>query len=151
MKISPGHTLTLLVLLSPECPMCVSYTQLLKKTKTKYGDDLQLIGLVPGRSYKDPVLQEFAESYALNFPIYVDKKFRIVSYLKGEVTPECFLFDKDGRLVYSGAIDNWLADLGKKRPHADQHYLLDAIEQSLSYRPVVLPFVKAQGCLLNEY
>ena len=140
-----------LVLLSPDCPMCISYTQLLKKIRTKYDQEVELIGIIPGRTYQDSVVLKFVNKYELNFPVYVDKKLRISRYLKAELTPECFLFDQKGILVYSGAIDNWLTDLGKKRLQADQHYLLDALAQTHAGLPLLSSYVKPQGCLLNEY
>jgi hypothetical protein len=93
----------------------------------------------------------FTASYRLNFPLYVDKKMSLTRYLEGEVTPEVYLFNSNGQLVYRGAIDNWLVDLGQKKQKPDQHYLLNAITQTLSGELVRLPFVKAQGCILNDY
>jgi hypothetical protein len=71
--------------------------------------------------------------------------------LKGEVTPEVFLLDAQGQLLYHGAIDNWLAGIGQKRQKPNEHYLLDAINQSLLGQAVSIPYVKAQGCILNDY
>ncbi len=150
-QIQFGSKLTLLVLLSPECPMCSSYTPLLKKMNAAYPEDLQVIGIVPGKAYHDTMIVAFAKNYELNFPLFVDKQFMVSGYLKGEVTPEAFLFDRNGQLVYRGAIDNWLSDLGKKRPKADQHYLMDALQQTLTGIAVQLTYAKPKGCLLNEY
>lgn len=147
---NPKHPVVL-VLLSPDCPMCISYTQLLKRIRTKYDQEIELIGIIPGRTYQDSVVLKFVDKYELNFPVYVDKKLKVSRYLKAELTPECFLFDQKGMLVYSGAIDNWLTDLGKKRLQADQHYLLDALSQTHSGIPLLFSYVKPQGCLLNEY
>ena len=147
---NPKHPVVL-VLLSPDCPMCISYTQLLKRIRTKYDQEIELIGIIPGRTYQDSVVLKFVDKYELNFPVYVDKKLKVSKYLKAELTPECFLFDQKGMLVYSGAIDNWLTDLGKKRLQADQHYLLDALSQTHSGIPLLFSYVKPQGCLLNEY
>lgn len=142
---------TTLVLLSPECPMCINYIPLLKKLGKDYGHDLQIAGLIPGRTYEDSTVMQFMRTYEINFPVYVDRDMQVSRYLKGEVTPEVFLFNDGGKLVYHGAIDNWLSALGKKRTRVDQHYLLDAIEQMLKGNMVALSYVKPQGCLLNEY
>lgn len=147
---NPKHPVVL-VLLSPDCPMCISYTQLLKRIRTKYDQEIELIGIIPGRTYHDSAVLKFVNKYELNFPVYVDKKLKVSKYLKAELTPECFLFDQKGMLVYSGAIDNWLTDLGKKRLQPDQHYLLDALSQTHSGIPLLFSYVKPQGCLLNEY
>jgi hypothetical protein len=151
LRIAPANTLFALVLFSPECPMCINYTQTLNAIQQQYGEKIQLIGIVPGKTYADSTLLNCIESYSLNFPLYVDRNMKLSRYLKGEVTPEVFLFGVDGQKLYHGAIDNWLLGLGQKKQKPDQHYLLNAIEQTLAGETVTLPHIKAQGCILNDY
>jgi hypothetical protein len=143
--------LSALVLLSPDCPMSVNYTKTLNDMQEQFGTSLQLLGIFPGSTYEDATILGFAKSYRLRFPLYVDTKMQLSRKLKGEVTPEVFLLDADGRLVYHGAIDNWLVGIGQKRQKPSEHYLLDAINQSLLGQAVSIPYVKAQGCILNDY
>ena len=143
--------LSALVLLSPDCPMSINYTKILNDMQQQFGDTVQVMGILPGKTYKDSTILDFAAAYRLQFPLYVDKKMHISGLLKGEVTPEVFLLDAKGQLVYHGAIDNWLAGIGQKRQKPNEHYLLDAINQSLLGQTVSIPYVKAQGCILNDY
>jgi len=76
---------------------------------------------------------------------------KLTKLLRAEVTPEAFLFDSSGTCIYRGAIDNWLVEIGKKKIKADEHFLQNAIEQTLRGEQVAINFIKAQGCLLNEY
>ena len=140
-----------LVLLSPDCPMSVNYTKTLNGLQQQFGDTLQVMGILPGMTYEDSTILGFAKEYGLRFPLYVDKKMHLSRKLQGEVTPEVFLLDADGQLVYHGAIDNWLAGIGQKRQKPNEHYLLDAINQSLLGQTVSIPYVKAQGWILNDY
>lgn len=142
---------TAIVLLSPECPMCINYTTLLKQINKKYGQQVNLVGVVPGKTYSDSTILEFAGSYNIDFPLYTDSTMQLCRFLKGEVTPQVFLFERNGRLVFHGALDNWLSGLGKKRNKPDEHYLLDAINQTLNGATVTRAYVKPQGCLLNEF
>jgi len=144
-------TLSALVLLSPDCPMSINYTKTLNDMQQQFGNSVQVMGILPGKTYKDSTILDFAASYHLQFPLYVDKKMQLSRQLKGEVTPEVFLLDAQGRLLYHGAIDNWLAGIGQKRQKPNEHYLLDAINQSLLGLAVSIPYVKAQGCILNDY
>jgi peroxiredoxin len=57
-------------------------------------------------------------------------------------TPHYFLFDKDGRLAYSGRMDNSPRDASK----AETHELRDAIDDLVAGRPVRLPETEAIGC-----
>lgn len=143
--------LSALVLLSPDCPMSVNYTKTLNDLQQRFGDTIQVMGILPGATYRDSTILHFAEEYHLQFPLYVDKKMHLSRQLKGEVTPEVFLLDAKGHLLYHGAIDNWLAGIGQKRQKPNEHYLLDAINQSLLGQTVSIPYVKPQGCILNDY
>lgn len=143
--------LSALVLLSPDCPMSINYTKTLNDMQQQFGNSVQVMGILPGKTYKDSAILDFASAYHLRFPLYVDKKMHISRLLKGEVTPEVFLLDAQGQLLYHGAIDNWLAGIGQKRQKPSEHYLLDAINQSLLGKAVSVPYVKAQGCILNDY
>jgi hypothetical protein len=143
--------LSALVLLSPDCPMSINYTKTLNDMQQQFGNSVQVMGILPGKTYKDSTILDFAAAYHLRFPLYLDKKMHVSRLLKGEVTPEVFLLDAQGQLLYHGAIDNWLAGIGQKRQKPNEHYLLDAINQSLLGQTVSIPYVKAQGCILNDY
>ena len=143
--------MNILVFLSPECPMCINYTLTLSKMQKEYGQELQITGIIPGTAYSDQEILAFADSYSLSFPILTDKKKELSTKLQAEVTPEAYLFDRVGTLVYSGAIDNWLSLLGKKKAKPDKHYLSDAINQTLHGQLVTTPYAKAQGCAINDY
>ncbi|HMP94962.1 MAG TPA: hypothetical protein PKD90_18930, partial [Phnomibacter sp.] len=85
------------------------------------------------------------------WPVWVDSSLMLTNMLQGRVTPEVFLFNTQGKLVYQGAIDNWMTDLGKKKPKANQHYLQQALEATVKGLPVKQPFQKAAGCRINDY
>lgn len=150
-NIGSSGKLELLVLMSPECPMSVNYTLTLNQLQEAYSEQLRITGLIPGSAYNDDTVRAFARSYKLLFPLLTDRKQELTRQLHGEVTPEVFLFNQEGRLIYTGAIDNWMATLGKKKQKADQFYLADAIRQAINGDPVAIAYVKAQGCSLNEY
>lgn len=59
-----------------------------------------------------------------------------------ERTPHYFLFGNDGKLVYSGRMDNSPRDASK----AETHELEDAIGDMLAGRPAAIPRTDAVGC-----
>lgn len=59
-----------------------------------------------------------------------------------ERTPHYFLFDKDGKLAYSGRQDNSPRDASK----AETHELDDAIAEMLAGRPIAAPRTDSIGC-----
>jgi thioredoxin-related protein len=149
--IGSSGKMELLVLISPECPMCINYTLTLNTLKEQYANEMRITGLVAGSAYSDEAVLAFARAYNISYAILTDRKNDVVKKLKGEVTPEVYLFDQTGQCVYRGAIDNWLTTLGKKKTKPDQFYLADAIQQTIKGEPVTTAYVQAQGCALNEY
>lgn len=151
LRIDATNKLLAIVFLSPECPMSVSYTKTLRELQQDYPADLQIIAIVPGRTIRDAQINNFAATYDFKFPIYVDRRLDLVKRMRAEVTPEVFLFDRNGAYLYSGAVDDWLGELGKKKSKPEQHYLRNAINSFLVGVPQDITYVKAQGCLINDF
>ncbi|RPD45558.1 redoxin domain-containing protein [Paracnuella aquatica] len=143
--------LLLLVLMSPECPLCKNYSLVLNNLNQEYGAQVQVLGIVPGKAYTGDTLQQFAKEYQINFPLLIDADMRLSQYMQATVTPEVVLADSTGAIVYRGAIDDWVIGLGKKKQVAQQHYLADAINQYLDGQPVAIRSTIAKGCLINEF
>ena len=150
-RLVPATLPTILVFLSPECPMSVSYTRTLTQMQHDFHSTIQIFAIVPGSTYTDEKVRKFYKEYGLTFPIYTDRKLQLAKKMKATVTPEVFLFNTTGKLVYRGAIDDWLQELGKKKTKPEQHYLRDAILQCLNGQPVALSYVTPQGCLINDF
>jgi peroxiredoxin len=143
--------LHLFIMLSPECPLCKNYSLVLNKLHRKYESSVQLLGIVPGNTYSADTLQRFAQDYGIGFPLLIDTEMRLSRHLKATVTPEVILADNNGDIIYRGAIDDWMVELGKKKPAPQQHYLADAINQYLNGQPVSIRSTVAKGCLINEF
>lgn len=139
---------TVIVFLSPECPLCKNYIPLLNKLKDSY-PGLNIVGLIPGKSYSLRGLREFYQQYNIKFNLYIDYEKKAANALKANTTPEAFLIDTKGAIRYRGLIDNWAINLGVKRKIITNHYLEDAIKdlanQSFQYKETV-----AVGCLIND-
>jgi len=67
------------------------------------------------------------------------------------VTPEVFLVDEKGTVLYSGAIDNWFVSLGRNRFAPSEHYLLDAFKEVISGKKVEVSNKPAIGCFLERH
>jgi peroxiredoxin len=89
-------------------------------------------------------MQQRAKERGFQFPYVVDATSDVARAFGASRTPEFFLFDKDGKLVYHGALDD-----NKDAAHASQHYLKDALEAVLTGRPVAVAETKAVGCSIK--
>ncbi len=90
-------------------------------------------------------MQTRAKERGLQFAYVVDATSDVARAFGATRTPEFFLFDKDGKLVYHGALDDNSKDASK----ASQHYLKDALEAVLAGKPVEIAETKAVGCTIK--
>jgi hypothetical protein len=116
-----------------------------------YKKEVDIIGVFPGKAYTAAEYASYKEKYKVHFTLATDTAGVLVKGLKATVTPEVFLIGKEGKILYSGAIDDWATSLGKHRSAATRHYLQEAITACLQHKEVAVPAVRAVGCLINDY
>tara|TARA_B100001093_G_C26852313_1_gene1025703 strand:+ start:2090 stop:2665 length:576 start_codon:yes stop_codon:yes gene_type:complete len=138
-----------IIFISPECPLCQSYTKQIKKLQDKYKDKLKFYGVLPGTSYSHQEMDSFLNLYDLTIDIIYDNNYALVNRLNASITPEVYLIDKNNTVKYHGLIDNWLGELGRKRQTVSKHYLNDAIESFLSGKEIKIKKTKAIGCFIE--
>lgn len=66
------------------------------------------------------------------------------------VSPQAAVFDSNGKLIYSGRIDDRFVAFGQSRPAPSVHDLENAIENTLRGKPVAPMRTKAIGCYLDD-
>ena len=66
------------------------------------------------------------------------------------MTPEVFTVDASGDVLYKGAIDDWVGELGQHRSVIRGHYLRDALTDIVRDRPVELSETQAIGCYIER-
>jgi len=141
---------TVVYFLSPECPLCISYTRNLKQLASDFSDErVQFVGIFSGKWFSEDEVKTYSLKYGLSFQMLLDDDLSFAKKLNASVTPEAFLLDSSGRVRYSGAIDNWVNDLGKKKLEVTEHYLRDAIAATLAGEEVPVRSAKAVGCLIE--
>lgn len=67
----------------------------------KYKDNKDFVMLVIGREHTDEDLQKYNERKKFTFPLYPDPKREVFSLFAEKSIPRAYLFDKNGKLIYS--------------------------------------------------
>jgi thiol-disulfide isomerase/thioredoxin len=134
--------------LSPECPLCINYSDVLSSIPEKYGDRIKVYGVFSGGFYTKNAINKYASTYKIPFPLLIDPQFNLASQLGAEITPECFLLDQNGFVQYRGAIDDRAPAPGKFKNQASANYLEEAIGAVLSGKTVPVNYTKAVGCFI---
>jgi thioredoxin-related protein len=87
-------------------------------------------------------MQDYAKGQSFNWFYAEDKNNELADAFGASRTPEVFLFNKDGKLVYRGAIDDSPSDANSVK----RNHLKEAISQSVSGREVTVKTSKSVGC-----
>lgn len=150
-QLTKGKTATVYVMISPECPLCQSYSRTLIQLYDAYFKrGITFYGIVPGKNYSEEKIKEFISTYSIPFEIVIDTDKKFTRYVNAHITPEVFLINHLDEIVYSGRIDNWAYELGKKRKVITQHDLRDALESIINKQPVKVVKTKAIGCFIED-
>jgi peroxiredoxin len=89
-------------------------------------------------------MQERAERQGFNFDYLHDEDQSALRAYGAERTPEVFLFDRDRRLVYHGAIDD-----SRDETEVSQRYLRDAVEAALAGQEPAVSETPPVGCTVK--
>ena len=88
--------------------------------------------------------QRWAEQYELPYPILEDRRGMVGRLYQAKTTPHVFIIDREGVLVYAGAIDNDPA--GVKPPDERVNFVDRALTEMAAGQPVTIPESKPYGC-----
>ena len=83
-----------------------------------------------------------AKAVGYKFPYVVDETSDLARAFGASKTPEAFLFDASGKLVYHGAID----DNAQDAKAVEHRWLQDAVVAVQGSKPVAVAETKAMGC-----
>jgi peroxiredoxin len=86
-----------------------------------------------------------AEEQGFNFDYLYDEDQSALNAYGAERTPEVFLFDRDRRLVYHGAIDD-----SREEDEVSESYLRDAIEAVLAGEEPPVSDTAPVGCTVKR-
>jgi peroxiredoxin len=139
------------VFLAPDCPFSQNYTLTLNDLQTKFAaDSVAFYGVVAGTGFRKAEIDEFVQAYKIAFPILPDRNFALADFFHAMKTPEVFVVNSHGDLIYKGAIDNWAAGFGQHRRTITEHYLLDALNSWIRGDEVPIKETEAVGCFIER-
>ncbi len=87
-------------------------------------------------------MKEYANKQGYGWSYLLDKNSALADAFGANRTPECFLFNGDGKLVYHGAIDDNPNDAAA----VSRKHLVTAIEDVLAGREVSVKESRSVGC-----
>jgi thiol-disulfide isomerase/thioredoxin len=145
------HKATVIIFLSSDCPLCLSYAPVLQQLKDRFSkDSISFLGVFPGQLYTGAEIRTFYMTSKSDLTLCLDKNKELALELGATITPEVFVLDRKGNTLYSGRIDNWAYEVGKKRTVVTEHELEDALIAIAKGEPVKVKHADAAGCFIEK-
>jgi thiol-disulfide isomerase/thioredoxin len=129
------------------CPVAAAYEKRFIDFANKYaaGKDAKVAFVAVCVSTMDvdnlDKMKVRAKDSGFNFPYLYDPTQKLGKQLNAHVTPELYVFDKNRKLVYWGAMDDEM-DVAR----VTEHYLVPAVDAALAGKSVPKALTKAFGC-----
>lgn len=144
-----GEKGTIVVFLSAQCPVVAGYNDRLNAVVADFKvKGINFIGINSNETeYNKEKFGWMKEHHMANykFPVLIDQDNIIADKWGAAATPEIFLFDKDNKLVYHGAIDN-----DKSGTNIKSAFLRDALNEFLGGKVITNSRTKAIGCTIKR-
>ncbi len=141
-----GQKGTVLIFISTQCPVSNGYNERMEKLARDYAArGINVVGINSNASETAADIKRHAADKNLTFTILKDGGNKIADRLGALVTPEAFLLDASGKLVYRGRIDN-----SRNGDSITANELREAIDATLAGQPVVKNEVRAFGCSIKR-
>ncbi|HEX8069927.1 MAG TPA: thioredoxin family protein [Pyrinomonadaceae bacterium] len=141
-----GKAGTVLIFIATRCPVSNAYNERMEKLYQDYkARGFNVVGINANVSEPATEVKEHAAAKGLTFTILKDNGNRVADRLGAERTPEAYVLDAAGRLVYHGRIDN-----AQNATNVTASELRDALDALLAGKPVAKTEAKAFGCSIKR-
>lgn len=96
---------TVVVFLSGSCPVTADQIAEISEIYERYRyREVLFVGAAPKAGEDAAALKTFTQRHGLRFPVYLDPEGAAARHFGAERTPEFFLLDSEGKLVYHGGL-----------------------------------------------
>jgi len=149
-KTASTENILVFIFMSPDCPLCISYTKtIMDLHETFHSKNIGFYPVYAGTFHSVEEIMKFQSDYAFNLTGYIDPQYRFCNLVSATITPQAVVMNREGKILYTGAIDDWMYNTGKKKAVIRHHYLQDAIQSILSGQEVVPAQTEPIGCFIE--
>lgn len=141
-----GKNGALIVFMSAQCPVVKAYADRINALAKDYqAKGITVIGMNSNATESLDYVKTNMTDRGYSFPMLIDKGNVVADKFGATVTPEVYLFDKEGKLIYRGAIDN-----DRSGENVTARPLQDAVDATLAGKAVAKTETKAFGCSIKR-
>ena len=141
---------TLIIFMCNHCPYVKAKFEAFNELYEKFGEKIAIIGINSNDSTDYPEdsfenMKKTAEEKGLKFEYLVDDTQQVAKKYGAMCTPDPYLFNKEGKLVFHGRIDNAM----KPDDTATEKTMITNIEKMLSNEKIEKDFDPSIGCSIK--
>ena len=135
-----------------DCPISNRYTPEILRLQRAFEPRGVAFSLVYANPAESPqTIRDHVEAFGHSARVLRDPTHALVKLTHATVTPEVAVYDRKGRLVYRGRIDDRYARIGVERPAATTHDLDDVLSAMVTGKVVPQRTTQAVGCFLSDF
>ena len=140
------HKFTVLMFMSTECPVSNGYNDRMEQLYERFNSKgVAIVGVNSNKEEDMKAIAAHSKEHGFKFPVLKDEKNKIADAYGAQVTPETFVFNQQGKLLYHGRIDD-----SRKLEKVQSHDLADALEKLLVGKAITSTQPKAFGCTIKR-
>ena len=142
----------LVVFTSNKCPFVVMWEDRYKLIEDEcLKSDIGMVYINSNEARRDgddsiDKMKEHARKMGYKYPYLIDRNSKIANSFGAKTTPHIFLFNKNKKLIYKGAID----DNYQSIKNVKEKYLINAITQLNNNQEIKINTTKAIGCSIKR-
>lgn len=138
---------TVLMFIATRCPVSNAYNGRMAELGKEYqAKGVAVVGINSNKNEPVPEIVEHARKQGFTFPVLRDEGNKVADAYDAQHTPEIYVVDARGVLVYHGRIDESQNDSkGVRSPD-----LRNTLEAILAGKPVPVAETKAFGCSIKR-
>ena len=140
----------LVIFMCNHCPYVKAKVEAIKEIDQKFKGKIAVVGINSNDAVKYPddsfeSMKEAAKEKNMQFDYLVDETQEVAKKYGAMCTPDPFLFDKQGKLIFHGRIDNAM----KPEDTATEKTMINNIEKFLAGEKIEKDFDPSIGCSIK--
>lgn len=146
-----GKTASVVIFTCNHCPYARAYVSRIARLVDKYEKNNILFYAISSNDVVSYPMDSFENMIDMGKLMHLHGKYlydetqEVAKAFGAQRTPEAYVFDKEGILLYHGAIDdNW-----EKANEVNHHYLEDALNAAINGSSISITETPAVGCTIK--
>jgi len=138
------------VFLGTQCPINNAYVPTLNQMHKDYSSKGVSFYAINSNSQDTPQrIADHAKQHQIPFPVLKDTGNTVADVFKAERTPEAFVLDASGKILYRGRIDDQHG-YKHRRETPFKKELVTSLDEVLAGKPVTTPVTAVEGCIISR-